>query len=264
MTDAIYRKTVLRTTMQVMAENPKHYLGMLSDYYFMVNETAQVAGLDCTSICLLFRKIRLNESWSTLADLFGSTEPEIQQVFTHSLRASVYYINQLIAWAKSDVVEYWVPDVFTGIYPKVQSVLHCLHVNTTKYLICYNPAGFITFVSDAFPSETSDEQIVSASGYIYTVPNDSQLLVVEGFEDLDSLVSLKDCTVVRVRAKRLSSGVTTTEMLRLRSYIFEMIVQIHDFKMCDNLCSIDPALVHPMIVCAAGLSNLLKCNSFRV
>jgi hypothetical protein len=265
MNEPINTNALLSLTMKFMRDQSNAHLGVPAEYFYVLEKIAERAELDLMTVCLVIRKIRLNENWHVMGDMFGRAATEIEEIFNEHLPKIVPYLNDLILWPTSDDIKYQLPKVFNGEFSNVQSITRCLKFNNIKFLISYEPSGVITFVSEAFPAHKSDEEIVADSGYITALPDNCQIMVVDGFEKLQGLVEIKNCSVVRlpeIPVRKVQPTKEDIESLRgiisLRVHVNRMFNRIRQFKLCKSV-DVDPSFVNIMdliVICAAGVSNL--------
>jgi DDE superfamily endonuclease len=253
------------TCMACMFANTEMFLGIQPTSYPFMHKLASKTELPLTDVCLTVWKIRMNEDWDIMGELFGYSGDKVCKVFMNTLPKLVPHLNAWIHWAASDNVRYEVPEVFKKCnLDDVQAILWCLHVADTKYLVSYNPSGAVTYISEGYPGKTSGNELVASSGYIYTIPENCKIMVSENLEQLECLTGLKNCTVVRVPDIPPRTPNPTKEHLdtarnivRLRVHVNQMVIRIQHFRLCVSETEGLPVeIMNSVMVIAAGLSNL--------
>lgn len=73
------------STLVLIEKNQRLYLGLDSENYFIIKLLTGKTGIAYTAILILLRKIRLNDSFSVLAEDFGVSLSTATRYFTNSL-----------------------------------------------------------------------------------------------------------------------------------------------------------------------------------
>lgn len=89
------------------------------------------------------------------------------------------------------------------------------HHNTVKYLVGISPAGFITFVSCAYPGRISDPELVKACGYLNCLEPGDYVMADKGFL-IRELLNIQLCDLIIPPKKRTNMSFNHEESLDTR------------------------------------------------
>jgi len=172
-TNERFKKMAYEVTLHNISSNPKAYIGLNEEWY-KCNLTKLISShmeLDERNIFITLMKIKLNDSFRRLGDMFGISESLVCRLFHKTLPTLSVFFNQFIYWPKKKLIKELLPIPFRYRYSSVQSIIDCLEIeipkpsdpikqaltwseykkcNTLKYLISSTPDGFIRFISDGF------------------------------------------------------------------------------------------------------------------
>lgn len=170
---------------------PKLYLGVPTLWYesAFIDILSKETKLNVRNINLTLMKIKLNDSFERLGDMFGVSESTAYTIFNKSVICLSECLRQLIYWP--DNTTKLLPIPFRFKYYNVKSIIDCLEIEISKpshpvkqsvtwcelkkchalkYLICSTPDGFVSFVSEGYGSRTTDVQLVEQSfSYLNTL-----------------------------------------------------------------------------------------------
>ncbi|KAI8425266.1 hypothetical protein MSG28_007055, partial [Choristoneura fumiferana] len=125
----------LQSTITKIKKNPRLYIGIPAELYFIVDIISNHTKLSENNILLCLMKIRLNRTFSQLADDF-----DISPSQAHGLEIEIQkpknVIHQALTWSEYK------------------------NANTFKYLISCTPDGLIRFVSKGYGGRVSDIDLV--------------------------------------------------------------------------------------------------------
>jgi hypothetical protein len=188
-----------------MRSNPRHYLGILPEYLYVVDLIAEKVNLEELYIYFLLRKIRLNESFQALADVFGIKKWRAMKIFREGVVKVSVCLEELIHWPDTQDIEYHMPYQFKNNYYRVHSIIDCYelkiqkpksaklqaaswssykHANTIKFLISGEPSGCATFLSEGFGGRITDNFIVEKSGFLDQLTPGTGVLADRGLNSL--------------------------------------------------------------------------------
>lgn len=216
-------------TRKLIRQHPRLYLGLsnsssfniisLLSYKIVMNPNYQKSGLRSEDlICLVIRKLRLNEPFKLLGIEFGITGQHASSIFGSYLSYVAENLKELIYWPSKDSIKRMLPISFRKNYSKVQSIIDCFEIeiekpsdpvnqsltwsqykscNTLKYLISITPDGLINFVSTGYGGRISDEMIVSVSGYLDLLRPGMHIMADRGFKKIETLARSRGCVLVR-------------------------------------------------------------------
>ncbi|EDW00693.1 uncharacterized protein LOC6559873 [Drosophila grimshawi] len=141
---------------------------------------ANLPHLDC---CITLRKLRLNEPFTLLAELFELCESDVEQTFKRTLSRLTRCLRPLIRWPDgkhySERLKH-LPLAYRANLLHVRSLIECVETDVSetlnfgcasyKFILCLNTNGIISFVSDAFRGDCDDLQLFEASQFKDVIP----------------------------------------------------------------------------------------------
>lgn len=196
----------------VMRDQSFKYLGIRKDNVFVLEAICETANISERDIMIVLRKIKLNESFEILQDIFGLSFSRLSQIFNKCVTKIAREMEELIFWPESDLMKKFLPVAFLNKYSNIQSVIDCFEIqiqkpsdpvlqsitysqykscNTIKYLVSCTPCGMINFISKGFPGRASDQKIVNKSGYLDNINHGVGVLADRGFKNVASEVARK-------------------------------------------------------------------------
>lgn len=220
-----WQQLSLKRTRHLLDTSSKLYLGLSRDNLSVIDLLAykidycpgKVTARDI--VCLVFRKIRLNESFEILGHEFGISESRASFLFGRYVSFIADHLKELIVWPSSDSIKKNLPVSFRKNYNKVESIIDALETqiekpsdpvnqsltwsdykkcNTMKHFLSITPDGLINFVSKGYGGRISDEMLTSVCGFVPTVPRmNVHILADRGFKKIEPLLSEKKCILVR-------------------------------------------------------------------
>ncbi|KAH8398213.1 hypothetical protein KR222_002868, partial [Zaprionus bogoriensis] len=141
---------------------------------------ANLTHLDC---CITLRKLRLNEPFTLLAEIFELSESDVENTFKRTLLKLARCLRPLIRW--SDTKHYserlkHMPLAYRANLLHVRSLIECVETEVSetlnfgcssyKFILCVNTNGVISFVSEAFRGDCDDLQLFEASNFKDIIP----------------------------------------------------------------------------------------------
>ncbi|EFX68768.1 hypothetical protein DAPPUDRAFT_114274 [Daphnia pulex] len=84
------------------------------------------------AVCLIFRKIRLNEYFTILGYVFGIRSREASRIFIRYVAFIADHMQEIIFWPKHDSLKRALPISFRKNYIKIQSIIDCFEVEIQK------------------------------------------------------------------------------------------------------------------------------------
>lgn len=239
-------------------------------------------------IYITLYKIKSNNSFQQIADLFGISKTYTCEIFSRSSVTLAAFMNKLIYWPSRDSILRNLPKQFRMSFYNVQSIIDCLEIeiqkpssavqqsltwseykkcNTIKYLVSSTPDGFINFVSTGYGGRTSDVALFEDCGYLSILPENSVVMADRGFKQIEIFLSKKKCTLVRPPSVASNIKMTKDDVLltkriaSVRIHIECIIKRIRDFKMLGPHATIPLEMVQKLdniIIIACGIINLQK------
>lgn len=86
--------TALSTTIMIMNRRPRHYMGINNNSLHVILHLTKVTNLPEEKIMLTLRKIRLNEEFQTLADLFDIDKQIAEEYFNTTVEPLSSYLSK--------------------------------------------------------------------------------------------------------------------------------------------------------------------------
>jgi hypothetical protein len=149
------------------------------------------------NILLCLEKIRLNNTFTELADDFGVSKAHASKVFSKYVPVISYYFRQLIFWPPKNTPIQNLPLAFRARYSNINSIIGAFEIaiekpsdslkqalswseykkcNTLKYLISATPDGIINYVTPGYPGRITDTTLVEECGYLKMLPKGVQVM----------------------------------------------------------------------------------------
>jgi hypothetical protein len=281
-------------TNHLVRSNSQRYLGLPQQFLFLLNSLAgklpfsgKYRVLTQTEVVeIVLRKVRLNETFDVLADLYGVSKSHISRLFSRCLPILSMYFKDLIIWPTLTEVQKRLPLAFKTRYRNVISIIDCLeieiqkpakaleqsltwsdykHANTVKYLISCTPDGTINFVSSGYSGRISDVQLVTESDYLNCLQPGVTVMADRGFKSIDTVLQEKGCRLCKPPSVTKNEKFPN-ELVReakvvaaLRVHVERVIHRIREYSfLAPHTCipSHLVSLTDYAIVVAAGLVNL--------
>lgn len=174
-------KLVCELTIKAMRKKIQHYTGVPESSAYVVELIEKIAKISLTNLFLVLRKIRHNETFVILGDLFGISAQQASKVFLADVVKLAQHLHAFIYLPDAKEIQWNLPLQFKHKYKKVKVIIDCFessmakpsnpvdqalawssykHANTLKYLIGSTPDGFIIFISKGFTGRITDNEIV--------------------------------------------------------------------------------------------------------
>ncbi|XP_045026432.1 uncharacterized protein LOC116923193 isoform X1 [Daphnia magna] len=288
----LFRNTSLLRTRKLLNMDPRVYLGILPErisfIHLLSNKFSCNDGFFTShdAVCLIFRKIRLNESFVVLAYEFGLSPRQACRIFNRYVSFIADHVLEIIVWPNSNSLKRALPVSFRKNYSRVQSIIDCFEIeiqkpsdpvnqaltwseykgcNTLKYLVSITPDGLINFVSTGYGGRTTDEVVTAQSKFLEKLQPGVHVMADRGFKRIEPFISSKKC--VLVRPSSVSSGVHSSKrdvidsrrISGLRIHVERAIRRIREFSFVSpHACITNQQLKHvdDVIKIVCGLVNL--------
>ncbi|XP_018909250.2 uncharacterized protein [Bemisia tabaci] len=271
-----------------MERNPKQYLGLHPENLELLTHIEQIANISKIESYIVLRKIRTDESFFFIADDLGFSISKVSRIFAKHLPTLSAYFQIFVYWPEKRNILMTLPISFRANYKDVVSIIDCFEIelekpsnalnqsqawseykkgNTAKYLLSCTPNGFINFVSQGFGGRASDVTILKESDYLKILPPNSVVMADRGFKEVESVLALHNCRLVRPPS--VSEGVPMTQkealltkiIASLRIHVERVIKQVRETAFVDAHARFNHNFTSQLdnvvnLVCA--LSNLQK------
>jgi len=292
--DQSFSEQSLIRTRKVMSMFPKIFFGIISTTLALaiiqlLSYKIPYPGGKLTSqdvVCLILRKVRLNESFAMLGIEFGISEYRASEIFRTYVSFIGDHLKELVFWPDSDKIKQNLPIAFRKNYSKVESIIDCLEIeiekpsnpihqaltwssyksaNTLKYLISITPDGLVNFISKGFGGRTTDEAITEKSGFYDKLKAGIHVMADRGFKRIERMILKAKCFLVRPasvsRGVKLAkkSVIESRKISGCRIHVERGIRRIREFKFLSPHSCIDSKLIKYSDDCmniACGLVNL--------
>ncbi|KAJ8936147.1 hypothetical protein NQ314_012479 [Rhamnusium bicolor] len=153
------------------------YTGIPINYVAFIERLGCNSNLKKRDIYLVLFKIKQNDSFAKIGDLFGISKGSSSRIFSQGVITMAEYMKKLIFWPLKSSIQRNLPIPFRMLFSRVQSIVDCLEIeiqkptsalhqaltwsdykkcNTVKYLISATPDGFINFISCGYGGRVSD------------------------------------------------------------------------------------------------------------
>ncbi|CAH2104974.1 unnamed protein product [Euphydryas editha] len=270
---------------RIMAQ-PQLYIGVPLSSIILVELLQKYLKCNLFHICLVLKKLRLNEPFSILAEDFDIHETTASRIFSRICWKIAEILKKLIIKPSRETVLANLPISFRNSYSKTYCIIDCLEIeievpsdavhqaltyssykkcNTIKHLISSTPDGVINFVSDGFGGRTSDLKIFEESGFMDILPPGACIMADRGFKHIEGVLTKKQFHLIRPPSVSNTKKTSKDEVLRskkiasLRIHIERVIRRLREFAFLKPHACVDhfliPHLDYSIIICCA-LVNL--------
>ncbi|KAJ8963997.1 hypothetical protein NQ314_005209 [Rhamnusium bicolor] len=148
---------------KIVEKNLKMYTGIPKVYIEFIQILQTRTGLEKHYIYITLYKIKTNDSFAKISQLFGISKSRASDIFTKSVFILEPFMKKLIFWPRKISIQIHLPIQFRMTFSRVQSVIDCFEIqikkptnalqqsltwsdykkcNTIKYLISSTPDGF--------------------------------------------------------------------------------------------------------------------------
>lgn len=285
-TFGLLKETRQKTTLQVIEQHPRFYLGLSSDVFNIVKLICRKQNISYISVLISLKKIRVDDSYFRLSQDFGLSVSQIQRIFVDSVPKIANALQNLIFWPDATTIKKLLPLPFRARYQNVQSIIDCFeveiekpsdpvfqactwseykHCNTVKFLISSTPNGFINFISQAYAGRISDKDIVIKSKYLEKLPNSAHILADRGFKHVSALIEQKGNVLVRPPSVSTSQKSSAEEVklskriASLRIHIERVIRRVREFAFLKPHSCVNHNLIYlldSIVIIVCALVNL--------
>jgi len=276
----------LTITNYFISTNTKSYLGILNEWYWIIDLLQAQTGIQADHIKLTLMKIKVDDTFHRLGEQFGISYAQASNVFNSTVPCLAHMLKTFIYFPDPISVKKALPIPFRANYSHVQSIIDCFEIqiqkptnsvnqaltwseykkcNTLKYLISSTPDGFINFVSNGFGGRISDTLITEKSGLLNVLPEECGVMADRGFKQIQTILNQKKC--ILIRPPTVSSNVKpskaevleTKRIASLRIHIERVIRRLREYEMLKPHACIHHNLLPHMdfiVTIASALINL--------
>lgn len=249
-------KKMCELTLMAMRKKLQHYTGIPPASGYIIDLICERNLMPERSLFLVLRKIRHDETFEILGDLFGVTRQRAGKIFTECIEILAFHVKAFVYWPELLDVKLNLPLQFKHKYKNVESLIDCFeseikkpqhpvdqalswsnykHCNTIKHLISGTPDGFINFRSKGFTGRISDNEIVKRSGYLLNIKKNTEAMADRGFKESKSEIESRGGVLHKPPSTRAGIRFTKEEaklcksVAATRIHIERVIGKVRDF-----------------------------------
>lgn len=276
----------LKMTNIFIERAPKKYIGIVPEWYWVVNFLVTKTGISDMHIKLILMKLKLNDTFERLGDNFGMSSSNASRIFKKHVPILSHFLKTLICWPEKRSIKRSLPIPFRARYSNVVSIIDCFEIqiekpsdpimqaltwseykkcNTLKYLVSSTPDGLVNFISSGFGGRTTDVVLFEKCGFLNMLPKNCDVMADRGFKHIAKLINDKECTLIRPPSVSVSEKPTKQEVLEskriasLRIHIERVIRRFREFEFLKPHAVINRNLVSStddVVIIVAALINL--------
>lgn len=273
-------------TVRLMKNNPRYYIGISKDCYFLIDIIHKHTKLPEEHILLCLKKIRLNTTFSELGDQFGISLSYASKIFMKSVSLIASVLHPFIIKSNKRLVKQNLPMAFRHKYYNIYCIIDCLEIeiqkpsksveqalswseykkaNTAKYLISSTPDGIINYISPGYSGRITDVLLVQNCNFLDSLEPGVSILADRGFKHIEELLLQKGINLVRPpsvssNSKLSKQDVTKTKQIAsLRIHIERVIRRLREFSMLKPHSVVNKKLLKYLddcVVIACAMINL--------
>lgn len=276
----------LQSTLFKIKQNPRLYIGIPVELYFIVPLISKHIKLSEKHILLCLMKIRLNRTFSQLADDFDISLSQASKIFYNKMPSIVSVLMPFVKTFTKSTIKKNLPIAFRYKYNKINCIIDCLEIeiqkpkkaihqaltwseykkaNTYKYLISCTPDGLVSFVSSGYGGRISDINLLEHSKFLDSLEPNSYILADRGFKHIEMYLQQRGFTLLRppsvARGLKLTKNEAnqTKQIASLRIHVERVIRRIREFSILKPHSVVNSNLLHILDFCvitACALINL--------
>ncbi|XP_063835196.1 uncharacterized protein LOC135084323 [Ostrinia nubilalis] len=280
------QKLYYYNTLSKIKKNSRLYLGIPNGLYFLVHIIKKHTHITEQHILLCLMKIRLNRTFSQLADDFGLSLSQTSQIFLSKLPLISKALSPFIKPFSPVSIKRNLPIAFRHRFHKVTCIIDCLEIqiqkptmavrqaltwseykkaNTIKYLVACTPDGLVRFVSSGYGGRITDVQLVENCTFLDSLEPGTCILADRGFKHIEFYLKQRNFSLVRPPSVSSGSKLTksevrlTKQIASLRIHIERVIRRIREFAILKPHSVVNSNLIPILdecIVTACALINI--------
>lgn len=284
--DVQMKRNSSNVTMYFIGTDPKRYIGIPLEWLWLIQNLSTVTDISTDDIKLTLMKIKLNDTFVRLGNQFGMSCTEAGKVFTSTVLKLAEVMKTFIYFPEKQTVIKALPIQFRANYYHVRAIIDAFEIeiqkpsnsshqaltwseykkgNTLKYLISCSPDGFINFISFGYGGRISDTYLYKISQLEEKLPMKCTVMADRGFKHIDTLLSAKQCRLVRPPSKSANTKFTKAEsketkrIASLRIHVERVIGRIREFELLTPHARLHHSImpyIDSAVIVVAGLVNL--------
>lgn len=278
-------KLNLKSTLTKINKNPRLYIGIPAELYFIVGLISKHTKLSEKNILLCLMKIRLNKTFSQLADDFDISLSQASKIFCTKVPLIVSMLSPFVKTFTKSTIKKNLPIAFRQKYNKINCIIDCLEIeiqkpkkaihqaltwseykkaNTYKYLISCTPDGLVSFVSSGYGGRVSDINLLEHSKFLDSLEPNSYILADRGFKNIEIYLKNRGFTLLRPPSVGAGSKLTkseakqTKEIASLRIHVERVIRRIREFSILKPHSVVNLNLLHVLDFCVMTACSLIN------
>lgn len=282
----IIKKTQLEYTMGAMKNYPKRFLGIPEASIHVLDILSDATNIAIRDICIIIRKLRLNEPHWQLAIQFELSITSISRIINENISLLADAMEGFLIWPEPEEVQINLPSSFKHRFEAVNTIIDCFEIqiqkptnainqvltysmykkcNTIKYLIACLPDGIINFISKGAGGRISDQEIVRNSGFLDKLSKNTMVMADRGFKSIELDLRIKKCTLVRPPSTNASKKMNRDEVMAnkriasLRIHVERAIGRLREFELLKPHATVESKVINKLdyYVCiACGICNI--------
>ncbi|KAH8290453.1 hypothetical protein KR054_003256 [Drosophila jambulina] len=179
------QRSMRSLTLGLMEQSTMLHLGVAGEHLPLLKRlicrSANVTHLDCF---ITLRKLRQNEAFATLAQIFELSEWDVEELFKRTLIKLARCLAPLIRWPDArhhnERLKH-TPLEYRANLLHLRSMIECVETDVSeeirwdssssyKFILCCDTNGVISYVSSAYPGRCDDLQLFEASKFREMIP----------------------------------------------------------------------------------------------
>ncbi|XP_020917026.1 uncharacterized protein LOC110254386 [Exaiptasia diaphana] len=218
-----------------------------------------------------------------LGHLYGISQSTVSRTLTAWFNYMYLKFSKICIWPSREKVDETMPECFREKYPTTRVIIDCTEIRwqmpsslllnselfssyknhvTLKGLVGISPSGAMTFISQMYPGNISDKEIVSRSGLLDLEFEDNDTIMADKGFTIDDILPLGVNTNIPPflgDSSQMSGDdvVKTQQIASLRIHIERAINKIKNFHVWDSVVPLSLfGVVNQMWTVCAFLCNM--------
>ena len=263
----------LDCTLKKIKNNPHFCIGVPISCYYLINLVQEQTNIASSHILLCLKKVRLNTSFSELADDFAMDTTYASKIFFKNIPLLASVISPFIVKLSNEIIKRNLPMVFRHKYNKVSCLIDCIEIevqkssdykqaNTIKYLVSFTPNGLVNYISPGFEGRITDTCLIESCDFIKSLQPGTCVMADRGFKHVEMYFRKMGVVLVRPPSVTFVPKLSKTkakQIASLRMHNERVIRRLREFNMikphsCLNLSLVK--VLDDVMLIACGLINL--------
>ncbi|KAJ8670104.1 hypothetical protein QAD02_001363 [Eretmocerus hayati] len=276
----------MNLTKYFISTNPKYYIGVTSEWMWVLDMLQSQSGLSADKIRMTLMKIRLDDNFCRLGHQFGLSASQVGRVFNSFVKVIAHFLKYLVYPVPRNSVKKNLPLPFRANFSNVYVIIDAFEIeiqkpcdplfqaltwseykkcNTIKYIIAVTPDGTIVFISEGYGGRISDVLLFEICGIVNKIPENSGVMADRGFKGIDAILNEKKCQLIRPPSVSTSTKpskqevMLTKQIASLRIHVERVIRRVREYKILEPHAGLDLSImcnIDDILVIVTGLINL--------